>query len=99
MTTATATKPTPVTWTEGVPPLPEKTDATSKDVYLLDGPEWDCPALVHWSWNARQEKWYLYFHDTAIDDVVGPVLSSEEVKEPHERYGYQYIYLFDANER
>lgn len=96
MTTATTTKLTPATWTEGLPHIPENFVDSGNFVYLLDNIEWDCPALVHWTWNTNQQKWYLYFHDTYLDDQLGPPLDQDDAKTSH---GYRFIYLYNLDQR
>ena len=96
MTTATATKFVEPTWTDGLPPIPENLADSGNFVYLLDNLEWDCPALVHWAWNTKQQKWYLYFHDTYLDDQLGPRMDQNDANTSH---GYRFIYLYNLDQR
>lgn len=88
--------PTPATWTEGLPPIPTDKTTPRVDVYLLDGPEWGCPALVQWSWNDKLQSWYLMFHDIYVYNALGPYMDDKIAMNAH---GYLHIYLYDANKR
>lgn len=78
----------PVMWALGIPPI------LPNNIYLVQGPTWNVPAVMRWKYSKRQATWYLYFEEEMLDSYNGCLDITDF--DP-DKTTYFLLYTYDEN--